>query len=328
MQRRTRDDVNQRLRRLTSRRAVLGAGIACGAAGILGTTAQPAAAALPPSPQFDLSGPAVPFFAPNRPLFASHHVMQSIAVDDRNRRMFILQQRNGSSGDDLVVNQLDVDGNVTGSMQVPDAGHGVSFGVEPVGSRSFIWMEADSNVPTNDGRGTALQRFVFEDGKPPRGVLKYWTGSDNVTCSIDPVYQRMLVRRIEDGRMRFRGYDLDAAARGDFGRPLVEMWMPDGVTGVGQGYAFLGHYLYFWTGSGHTDPADIDSTMWCIDLNTARIVASQVITVGADLVYREPEGVAAHRDRTGKLQLLFGFGSRDGQDRFASVFALDALVSG
>ncbi|WIY01825.1 hypothetical protein QRX60_48790 [Amycolatopsis mongoliensis] len=79
--------------------------------------------------------------------------MQGFAFDNVNRRLFVVQARNGTSGDDLCVNQLGFGGEVLGSMHLGHAGHGVSIGVQPV--------------------GTALARFKFVDGgtssvkKPP-----------------------------------------------------------------------------------------------------------------------------------------------------------------
>lgn len=202
-----------------SRRGLLqagGAALAAGAFGLAGARwAGPAAAApaslaasvtpaaLPASQYIDLSQPSYDYF-PNRnvPLHESHHALQGIAFDNVNHRIYIIQQRNGSSGDDLCVNQLDYSGNVTGYMYLPNAGHGVSLGVEPVGTSSYIWAEADSSSSTDSGRGTALQRFKFVSGAAPSSK-KFLIGSTNVTCATDPINQRLMVRREVSGTMHF-----------------------------------------------------------------------------------------------------------------------------
>ncbi|MGI8665901.1 MAG: hypothetical protein ACR2N4_07715 [Jatrophihabitans sp.] len=210
-----------------SRRGLLragGAALAAGAFGLAGgRLASPAAASvtpatLPASQYIDLSQPSYDYFpSRNVALHESHHALQGIAFDNVNHRIYIIQQRNGSSGDDLCVNQLDYSGNVTGYMYLPNAGHGVSLGVEPVGTSSYIWAEADSSAPDNTGRGTALQRFKFVSGAAPSST-KFLTGSTNVTCATDPINQRLMVRREVSGSMHFYVYPLAAAAANDFPR--------------------------------------------------------------------------------------------------------------
>ncbi|MGK3202910.1 phage baseplate protein [Amycolatopsis sp. MEPSY49] len=66
-------------------------------------------------------------------LHESHHVMQGFAFDNVNRRLFV-QAQNGTSGDDLCVNQLGFSGELLGSTHLAHAGHGVAIGVAPVGT--------------------------------------------------------------------------------------------------------------------------------------------------------------------------------------------------
>ncbi len=316
--------------RLLSRRSLLKAGGVTAALG-LGALAFPgaASAALPASSYFDLSQPSYDFFARNRPLHESHHAMQGIAFDNVNRRMFVIQIRDGSNGDDLCVNQLDFNGNLLGYMHLANAGHGVSFGAEPVGTSTYLWTEADSSSPDDSGRGTALQRFKFVSGTTPANVRKFFTGSTNVTCATDPVNNRILIRRSVSGRMEFSAYSLAAASAGDFSTVLARIPMPS-VSGTFQGYTFYGKYLYVLTGDGHASADDIDSAITCIDLNTGAITQNKVLTrAGSTLVYREPEGMAVYKTSAGKVELVFGFASRDGLDginRYANVFYKDVLI--
>ena len=313
-----------------SRRTLLGLGLGAGVAAAAGARLpSPARADVPDSPRFVLDATAHDWYdTQSHLLHESHHAQQGMTYDQQNQRLFISQIQNGSSGDDLCINQVDRSGKVQGWMRVPDAGHGVSIGVESVGADSYIWMEADSSDPGNSGRGTALQRFRFVDGTEPSDAEKFLTGSDNVTCATDPVNDRMVVRRWIDGRANFSTHRMVDAAQGDFSQPLSRCLMPTGIPGPGQGYAFLGRYLYHYSGSGHEDPADIDSAITCIDLNTGEIVAGPVtVTAGSDLMFREPEALAVC-EQDGQPRLLFGFCSHDPEgsiDRFSNVFYLDTV---
>lgn len=124
-------------------------------------------------------------------------------------------------------------------MHVNNAGHGVSIGVEPVGSSSYLWMKCDSDEHSNDGRGTALARFKFVNGGTP-SMKKFLAGSDN-------------------GSVTF------------------------------QGYTMFGKYLYTLDGTGHQDPADINSYVTAIDMNTGKVVQRSLTKAGKTLFYREPE---------------------------------------
>ena len=266
---------------------------------------------------------------PRTPLAGYGRVMQGFTFDDVNRRLFVVQLADATDGDDLLVSQLDLDGRLLGSMRLADAGHGVSIGVEPVGDASYLWTEAAASDPAKEGRGTALQRFRFVDGERPADVRTFLRGSRGITCATDPVLRRLSVRRGAPGGSRYDVYDLAAAARGDFSRPLFPPVQPE-VDGVFQGYAVHGSFLYLLTGEGHADPDELDSRISCIDLRTGRAVQRDVLQdVGRELPFREPEGMAVTRGPDGRVRLCFGFAPRDsyrGRLRFANVYAKDRLV--
>jgi hypothetical protein len=315
---------------MLSRRGLLraGGGIAATAAlaGAGATFAGRASATVPGSPYFDITKPSYDLFR-NKALHESHHVMQSFTFDNVNRRLFVAQLQNGSSGDDLCVNQLDFAGNRVGAMHLNGAGHGVSIGVEAVGTASYIWMECDSDGTGDSGRGTALARFKFVNGGTP-SVRRFLTGSKTITCATDPVNDRIVVRRNEGGTMHYSLYPLAAAAAGDFGSPLAHFAEPD-LGGVFQGYTIYGQYLYTLDGTGHDDAADIDSYVTRIDMNTGAIKARALTKAGSTLVYREPEGMAIYRTVAGETRLFLGFASRDsldGVNRYANIFYKNELV--
>jgi hypothetical protein len=304
-------------------------------AGLLGMGATamlpgaPASASVPASQRFDLSQPSYERFR-GVSLHETHHAMQGMAYDNVNRRLYIAQIRNGSDGDDLCVNQLSIEGKLTGHMHLNNAGHGVSIGVEPVGSASYIWMECDSSEHSNDGRGTALARFKFVNGGSP-SVKKFLTGSKTITCATDPANKRLLVRRNEGGRMYYSLFSLADAAAGRFSSPLAHFPQPklgDGSVTF-QGYTVLGNHLYTLDGTGHQDPADINSYVTAIDMNTGKVVQRSLTKAGKSLLYREPEGMMVYRTVGGNLRLCFGFASRPSMSsstRYASVYFKDVLV--
>ncbi|WP_410575307.1 teichoic acid biosynthesis protein C [Amycolatopsis sp. cmx-4-61] len=318
--------------RALSRRSLFRAGaataVALGAGGLLTGTAA-ADDGIPVSPYIDITKPSSDLFR-SKMLHESHHVMQGFAFDNVNRRLFVVQAQNGTSGDDLCVNQLNFSGEVLGSMHVAHAGHGVSIGVEPVGTASYIWMECDADGTTSDARGTALARFKFVNGGTP-SMKKFLTGSQTITCATDPVYRRLAVRRSEGGRMWYSVYPLASAAAGDFSTPLVHFPQPALSTSsvVFQGYTILGSSLYTLDGSGHADAADIDSYVTRIDMNTGTVQDRDITRAGSTLVYREPEGLAVYRTADGETRLFLGFGSRSSMDntnRYANLFYKNALV--
>jgi hypothetical protein len=317
-----------------SRRSMLKAGgvtlLAAGAAGAL--TVGNASAAVPASKRFDLSKPSYDVFR-GVLLDEKHHAMQGMAFDTENRHLFISQVRDGSSGDDLCINRLDESGEVTGTMHIDNAGHGVSIGVEPRGSDSYVWVECDSDAGDDDGRGTALARFKFADGEAPSGVRKFFTGSDTITCATDPVNGRILVRRKESGSMTYRLYDFSSmdVENGTFTDELAKIKQPklgDGSVTF-QGYAVFGSYLYTMDGDGHADADDINSYVTATDLNTGKVVQRSLTKAGKSLVFREPEGMAVNRTPGGEVRLCFGFASRTSVgdiDRYSNVFHKNVLV--
>lgn len=289
-----------------------------------------ASAAVPASQRFDLSQPSYERFR-SVSLHESHHAMQGMAYDNVNRRLYIAQIQNGSDGDDLCINELTIGGVLTGHMHVANAGHGVSIGVEPVGSASYIWMECDSDEHSDAGRGTALARFKFVNGATPSSVKKFLTGSQTITCATDPVNHRLLVRRHETGGMHYSLFSLADAAAGRFSSPLAHFAQPTLGSGsvTFQGYTVYGDYLYTLDGTGHEDPADINSYVTATDMNTGKVVQRFLTKAGKTLFYREPEGMMVYKTVGGHMRLCFGFASRPSMTsstRYASVYYKDVLI--
>ena len=323
------DDAPDRWRAPLRRRSLLKA--AAAGAALSGVGPLPALAA--PAPldgrPFDLRAPSWPVLLGVR-LHEAHRIMQSFAFDDVNQRLYVAQLQNATSGDDLCISELDLQGNLLGWMHLDGVGHGVSIGVEAVGTRSFVWTETRSSASHSGGRGTALQRFEFVSGTAPTGARTFLGGSAVITCAVDQQHSRLLVRRWARGRMELSVHDLTAAAQGDFTEPLSRFPVP-GVAGVFQGYALHGDHVYVLTGRGHHDPRHIDSRLSCVDVRTGRLVQDGVRTyAGRSLLWREPEGMAVHRTPDGRTRLCFGLASHDRRDRsvrLANIYAKDVLVA-
>lgn len=331
-----------------SRRDLLKAGIgitgaaALGTAGLLGattlgarsasaSTAKANPAALPVTDRFYLSKPSYELFRDTL-LHQTHHAMQSFAFDNVNRRLFIVQQCNGDL-DDLCINQVAFDGTLEGQMRLADAGHGVSIGVEPGVGTSYIWMECDKKGSGDSARGTALIRFPFVDGGTPSGT-KHLTGSDTITCATDPIYRRLIVRRIEGGSFYYTVYDLAAASRNSF-TPLAHLlqpapWtpLPPLATGpVFQGYTAMGSWLYILDGTGG-HPEAFDSYVSAVSLNTGEVRSRFLTKAGQSINFREPEGLAIYQPIDKGPRLFMGFAGHEtngGPDRYANLYYKDVL---
>lgn len=290
----------------------------------------------PASVQFDLTGRVHASFREVR-LHEAHHSLQGIGYDIVNRRTFAVQAQDGRPGADLCINQLSASGKVLAHMDVDNAGHGQSFGVETVGSASCLWFECDATENSENGRGTGLARFEFVPGKKPQ-ARKYLTGSAEIGCAVDPMHHRLLVRRLEGNEVWYRLYRLSDAAANDFSRPLAAVTeppnrqlQPDGRTAVLQAFTVLGTYVYTWLGTGgHSGAAGdpLNSYLSAIDLRTGKIVQQQLITAGRSLMFREPEALGIDVLH-GVPRLCFGFASRPGPSspvRLATVYYLDTLL--
>ncbi|WP_405647638.1 teichoic acid biosynthesis protein C [Streptomyces uncialis] len=370
---------------------VAGVGSGAGAAfASSGAGAGPATGAnavgLPPSKLIRVEGNTGPAYFREETL-REGTVIQSIGFDNVNRRLYYAQLIQGGrklpgesapvAGDvrdlrgDLAITEwtLGADaadgsgtGSVTGYMYLRGFGHGVSFGVEPSGSSTYLWTEVDAVQDIDDmtSRGKRLCRFKFASSATPldatNASLQKFTpvpGSTNNTASVDPLNNRLVVR-YDAGGMRYRVYDLPKARAGDFSTPLVEIAepaIPVDVNRYGkpsfQGYAVAGSYLYMLRGNAYgkkqdhdgnaatpdiviSPPGEGNTFLASVDLNTGQLVKSFHSKAGYTLPFREPEGLAIQIPKMadpGVYRLCMGFASgvQSGQ-RKASVYYKDSLI--
>ncbi|MFE9835209.1 teichoic acid biosynthesis protein C [Streptomyces sp. NPDC005551] len=262
-------------------------------------------------------------------------MQQGFVFDNVNRRLFVVQRRDGTSetAGDLCVTQLDFDGNQVGYMYLTGFGHGVSIGAQAVGTSTYLWTETDAST---SGYGTRLARFKFTSGTTlttsSSALTKYTpvAGATSYTCATDPVNDRLIVRYLLDGDRYISVHSLSAAASGDFSSPLSRFVMPTVSTAssVFQGYTAYGQYLYVLTGTSYEANGNIvDSEVTAIDLNTGKVAQGPVLTqAGSTLSFREPEGMAVYRTVAGEVRLFLGFASGEAGDRRSNLFYKNALV--
>ncbi|KAK3306110.1 uncharacterized protein B0T15DRAFT_534386 [Chaetomium strumarium] len=294
-------------------------------------------AAVPNSARFDLSKPSYDLFRSKR--LHDDTVQQGFTFDNVNRRLFVSQRRNGASttSGDLCITQLDFSGKEVAHMYLKGFGHGVSFAAQADGSATYLWTEVDAN---KNGYGQRLARFKFVPGttltKSSSALKKYTpvAAATEHTCAIDPVHNRLVVRYhlSNGGGKHIAVYDLAAATRGDFSRPLADFKQPLPKTkGKNfQGYAAYGRYLYMlWGDSYDASPGGVlNSEVASVDMNTGKVVQGPLITrAGSTLSFREPEGLAIYKTAGGEVRLFMGFASGKTGDRRANLFYKNATVA-
>jgi hypothetical protein len=278
-------------------------------------------------------------------LFNRHHVPQSFAFDDANGFLYALQVEGGNDAGtfekhgrrgDLTLTKLTRDGStIAGHMTLRGFGHGVAFGIEPVGRDVFVWTEVDSQPNDNaSGRGTRIGRFRFESGAmldtSSARIEKFdlMPGAHTCTPSLDLTHGRLALRAVRDGEMRVTLFDLAAVKTGR-ATPLREIVLRSPF-GTVQGWCTYGSYLYVLAGQayGPKNPPPGNATVWCLDWNTGAVVDRQPVRALADLVYREPEGIAVQM-LDGAPRLCVGFGasvSADDTRRQLSVVAFPKFL--
>ncbi|MEV6574741.1 signaling protein [Streptomyces sp. NPDC051577] len=245
---------------------------------------------------------------------------QSFAFDDANGLVYTLQTiQSGiqledesaplTSGDrktagDMCLTRLSSTGISLGHMYLRGFGHGISFGVEPVGKHTYIWVE--SRPDEDSGYGTVVARVLFDDGGvvdgSDRRVPHYdpVPGASDVSPALDLAGGRVLVSHEIDGEHRLSVYRMADFLAGRFDPVHVvragvqvkeEEWF--------QGCALHGNFVYILTGRPYTTKdgnnprkSGGNTHVSAIDIRTGRAQGRHKVTVAPDLPFREPEGMA------------------------------------
>lgn len=300
--------------------------------GLGGQSAQAADLGVLPSDRFDLTQPSYDLFRNMRLHDAT--VLQGFTFDNVNRRLFTSQVRSGAvaNSGDMCITQLDFDGNELGYMYLLGFGHGVSIGVEAVGSSSYLWTETNAD---SGGYGKDLARFKFVSGttisSTSSGVSVFHPVAAAVqhTCAVDPLNNNLIVRYDLPGDVkRVAVYNLTEAASNVW-TAAVDFAQPDlgTISSTFQGYTAYGEYLYCLTGTSYDDSPTLNSQVTSVNMNTGLIAQGPVITkAGSTLAYREPEGMAIYQTEAGETRLFLGMASSETSPRLANIFYKNVLV--
>ncbi|HEX2101054.1 MAG TPA: hypothetical protein VHF69_10345 [Candidatus Synoicihabitans sp.] len=313
---------------------------ACGGAPLAAASIRDAGA------RFDLHAEATPLFRAKW-LQDRRHILQSFAFDDVGGHVYLLQVEGSNAAGtfaehsrrgDLILTKLTLAGaTIAGHMVLRGFGHGVAMGVERDGDEVHLWTEVDSEPnAAGVGRGTKIGRFRFVDGATldtaSREIRKFSPapGAQVCTPSVDLAHGRIAVRYVSaEGEWRVALYDLSAFKAGD-ARPLREISLRHRF-GTLQGWCTFGEWLYVYAGTAYGDdnPPPGNATLFAIDWRTGDVVGTAQTHALADLVFREPEGLAV-QIAAGRPRLCFGFGhsvSATNSRRQASIVYLDRVVS-
>lgn len=276
---------------------------------------------------------------------------QSFAFDDVNGLVYTLQtlqagirlsdedapvgSADRKDAGDMCLTRLTATGKVTGHMYLRGFGHGISFAVEPVGKRTYLWVEGKADPKTGYGRSVA--RTPFKDG----GILDTSDssvthfdpvpGSSDVSPSLDLAGGRVLVSHERSGEQRFAVYQMQ-----DFlaGRTESAQFVKAGVQVKEeewfQGCALHGDFIYILTGNPYTDKkgknprkSGGNTFISAIDVRTGKAQGRQRVTVAPDLPYREPEGMAISL-AGGRAGLCIGFSVKTEERRELTLYRFTA----
>lgn len=323
----------------TRRQLLRTGGVALAAGAFSLAVAGNAAAVVPDSPRFKLSGAGGN--PVNRKSLHANWVMQSFAYDNVNQHIYFLQSKTDTTNGDLWVTRTDTAGNELGAMALHGFGHGVSLAVEPYQGQVYLWTEWQVR---DSGYGDKIGRFRFVDGatldqsstsiqdRTPR-ILGTVDDPQPVPLPqpiIDPMYGRYLVRyKLAEDTTRIVVFDL-SDARED--RLTTANWLVDRALPARgaleaerpfQGFTAHGRYAYLLEGKNSSG-----AFITTIDLNSAgnATVENQWQSgAGASLPGREPQGMAIWLTSSG-ARLAFGFHANDDGVRQANVFYKSEFV--
>lgn len=297
---------------------------------------------------FDITKEATPFFLEKT--VRDKTVMQSIAFDNVNEHVYVLQVMGGDQrvGDetvhaswrtrsqqgDLTLTKLDYEGNQLGHMHLKGFGHGVSMGIEMEGDTPYIWLETDAVSDGSNAWGNKLARITFED----RGLLDakkddiekfvLVEGADHTTVNIDQAFNLLTLRYRLDHQFYYSVFPLDEVKEGKY-EAIYTFEHPEEIDTF-QGFASHGPYLYLLEGN-ETDESGGNTYVYSVDLEKGAILDKQFIDVGMDLPFREPEGMAISipdLDQPDQALLHFGFASehRDYAIKLVNIFTFEERI--
>jgi hypothetical protein len=320
----------------TKRIATELAGVLAGVLGAFFVFAGPGSAA-----PLDGSAPAAPVLTGLK--LHDPSVMQSFAYDPVNRVWIFAQVTRGlglnaaqhAALGDMTLTRVSASGVVLGYKLLRNAGHGVSIGVELVGTTEYIWTEFGMLKPST-GYGAHIARFKWANN----------VGTEQLDLATSPLVIRYGVNagmtqqapsinnndgligiHYQDPKLgsRWAVYNLAAFKQ----RNYISLFRTtiEPLPGIEQGWAFNGDSIAVLTGHAYdstTNPPPGDTMLSTYRTrSTNDLLTSLADNTAATLDYREPEGMT----RISDTNICTGFASGPAGARLANVYCQTAPVA-
>ncbi|MGW7100372.1 phage baseplate protein [Streptomyces sp. NPDC054838] len=218
---------------------------------------------------------------------------------------------------DIAITRMRRDGTQQGVMFVRGAGHGVALSAEPVGTDTWLWIEADATPDGVFGYARKVGRVKWVDqlvldssnaavqkfNPKPSGIRRLFHNVDLpnqriFVCWADLTSQRNVSCAV---------YNLTDFKNNVF-TPLYEFPMPQTVTGSFQNFCLYGYYLYRWEGHTYSteNPPPGDAWITVTDIRTGKVIETRFVNIGVELSNREPEALTIDYGPDGP-RLVLGF---------------------
>ena len=247
-------------------------------------------------------------------------IMQSFAYDDVNQVWIFAQvQQSGRFGKtasqhaydgDLTLTKVSQSGAILGYMYLNGFGHGLSIGVEPVGTTTYVWAESNSvyfeamGSALANGYGTKIARFGWKNSATyscsSAGITTYGVngGAPEQSPYVDYRRNRIAVQYWSTTFNTFRWaiYPLDQFKARDY-TPVIRFSWPAELNDItDQGWAYVNDSMmlnYNGNAYGSSNPAPGNATLFKVSLPGSQPVVadSTLVTSAGSLSPREPEGL-------------------------------------
>lgn len=269
-------------------------------------------------------------------------VTQSFIIDYANNCIYTTQVNGAKADGNVLLTQMDLNGNILGKMYLNDFGHGSQINLTHEDSTVYIWLECDGVLHSNGfNYGTRFCRFEFKNGATVQGhtgkVYDLIPGATRLSISISEETNRIAVRFADrSGNFYINTYKLDSLVGRDnteaigINADLISSISIDKKLHADkqshQGLGIYGDYIYYLTGvSLDANNGVNNSKIRCIDLN-GNILYEHLITHRLDLTYREPECLYIRQVDDETHEMYFGFASDVQYARKLNIFKYSFTV--
>ncbi|MEU0770633.1 phage baseplate protein [Streptomyces albogriseolus] len=304
-----------------------------------------------PSGRFDLTAPTVQIF-PAPVLLDQSRVHQQVDYDEENGLLYVTQViANGQtladeteppptgtrdSRGDLAINQVTLDGLVTGVMYVRAFDHGSGIGVEVEDGTTYLWLAYDAEMQPigTNAHGRRLVRLPFvtgsivDVGDPGLDVYTPIEGATAITPGLDLAHGHMAIAYSTGSGTTYEVHDLARFKAKDYSAPLYRFPRPSYPQF--QSWCLYGDYVYQQHGTPYddtTNPPDGGGNAYftVIDIRTGDVVQRVKNLNQPALTYREPEALAVWNLPAGP-RLVYGWAVSDDPPRRMDLYGIDRMV--